>query len=160
MCTDVSVRRVSVHHQHQHAPTPFNQHSDVLFWHSVFQWPDHTCEMPCPPNYDNTTLLESSNGCWRHTCLETMVLCDIFSQEICLKIILLIAFSRICPSICVSFWDALTFVSFDQKVPFWYTATSHKVHKVTGSKSRSQEQNKHSQVTCLWHCCNYYYYHN
>ena len=38
---------------------------------------------------DNVTLSESSNGCWRHTCLGTTALCDIFSQGHCLAIILL-----------------------------------------------------------------------
>jgi len=39
---------------------------------SALQQLDQTCGTRCATNYNNSTLSESSNGCWRHTC-------DIFS---------------------------------------------------------------------------------
>jgi len=39
--------------------------------------------------FDNVTVSESLNDCWRHTCSETTALCNIFSEECCLEILLL-----------------------------------------------------------------------
>ena len=70
-------RRISsAHLWRQHAPTSLDQHSDVccstFTVHTtpsaigVLQRLDHACGTRCPLNCDNTTLSESSNGCWRH----------------------------------------------------------------------------------------------
>jgi len=43
---------------------------------SVSQRLYHTCGTHYLLWYDNVTVSESSNGCWRHICLGTMALCD------------------------------------------------------------------------------------
>ena len=46
-------------------------------WMNVSQRLDHACGTHYLLNYDNLTVLGSSNGCWRHTCSGTTALCDI-----------------------------------------------------------------------------------
>jgi len=47
----------------------------------VSQQLDHACGTHYILNYDNVTVSESSNGCWRHTCSGTTALCDIFVKS-------------------------------------------------------------------------------
>jgi len=81
-----TVRRLSAHHWHQHAPTPLDRHGDVccstvtqhIFGNRCFTTAglDHACGTHYRLRYDNVTVSQSSNGCSRHTCSKTTALCD------------------------------------------------------------------------------------
>jgi len=47
----------------------------------VSQRLDHACGTHYLLNYDNVTVSENSNGCWRHTCSGTTALCDILVKS-------------------------------------------------------------------------------
>jgi len=57
----------------------FDGHTPLAL--GVSQWLDHTCATHYLLNYNNVTVLESSNGWWKHTCSATTALCHILVKS-------------------------------------------------------------------------------